>query len=208
MEEWRFFNLKGDDNYELKIQACDGAASPPLTVYFCPDNSCSTDDVLERNLTEFDAGTTTFEVQLDFNPVTMKLSSANGTWCANASSFNGFSLASAYPLNVQAGTPLTVNNIQFYGEASWTPAPTSAPVSTIAGEEEEDDDVWFEALWEIVVTIAGGILSACLLGATGILFRRWCRARAVQEDPSPTSSDRRAASSDATCGSLSGVRTA
>lgn len=49
----------------------------------------------------------------------------------------------------------------------------------------EEDGVWFEALWEIVVTIVGGIALTCILGVAGVLYRRWRRKQGVEEDDMP-----------------------
>ena len=52
---------------------------------------------------------------------------------------------------------------------------------------DSDDGVWFEALWEIVVTIVGGILMAGILGGAGLFYRRWFRRHQVQEELSRAS---------------------
>lgn len=40
--------------------------------------------------------------------------------------------------------------------------------------DDEEGGVWFEALWEIVVTIIGGVALALVLGGGGYLYnKRW-----------------------------------
>lgn len=75
-------NLAASFEYELKVKGCDGVATPPVTVSFCPDTSCSTSDVVTQELTAFNAaGTTRFPVQLDFNPASIQFeASQNDGW--------------------------------------------------------------------------------------------------------------------------------
>ncbi|CAN0126060.1 unnamed protein product [Ectocarpus sp. 6 AP-2014] len=190
MEEWRFFNLQGDADYEyeLKVRACPSESPPQVNASFCPDVKCGTTDVQLLQLTDFSAGLTTFPVQLDFNPVAMRFSASDDGWCADAMSFNGFDLAETYPYELDAGVSRIVSNVQAYGEAA-TPAQTPAPVPAVLAEEDsgDGDGVWFEALWEIVVTVVGGIALACITGAAGVSYKRWRRKQDTRGEQLPGS---------------------
>eukprot|EP00903_Cladosiphon_okamuranus_P017583 g16196.t1 len=74
LEGWRFFNLQKDPTfeYELVVDGCDGANTPLVTVYFCPDIYCNTSDVVIKTFHTFNAGSTTFNIELDFNPTAIK----------------------------------------------------------------------------------------------------------------------------------------
>lgn len=58
--------------YELVVDGCDGANTPLVTVYFCPDIYCNTSDVVIQTFDIFNAGSTTFNIELDFNPTALK----------------------------------------------------------------------------------------------------------------------------------------
>lgn len=49
---------------------------------------------------------------------------------------------------------------------------------TLARTFVREGGVWFEAPWEILVTIVGGVILICLIIAAGIFFGRWKRGRA------------------------------
>lgn len=47
----------------------------------------------------------------------------------------------------------------------------------------QGDDAWFDALWEIMVTVVGGVLAT----VGGAIFLRWFRREHVHEEPMPSS---------------------
>lgn len=44
----------------------------------------------------------------------------------------------------------------------------------------DEEGVWFQALWEIVVTIIGGVALTCILGGAGVLYKRWRRQQRAE----------------------------
>ncbi|CAM9958110.1 unnamed protein product [Scytosiphon promiscuus] len=120
LDGWRFFNLQNDADYEyeLTIEGCSGSGnSTGATASFCPNLNCDTSDVVEQTLGNFDSsGATIFLVKLGFNPVAIRLSaSGEEGWCANAMSFNGFTLAGSYPYEMDANETRIIKNIQYFG---------------------------------------------------------------------------------------------
>ncbi|CAM9958176.1 unnamed protein product [Scytosiphon promiscuus] len=134
LDGWRFFNLQHDADYEyeLKMEGCSGSGSSSgVSASFCPDPYCNTSDVVEQTLGDFDSsGATIFGVKLGFNPVAIRLSSSSEEgWCANAMSFNGFTLAESYPYEMAANETRTIKNIQYFGDEP-TSDGTSLSIST------------------------------------------------------------------------------
>lgn len=73
-------HLAADYEYDMKVQACDGESSGAVTVGFCPDVYCTTSDVVQQTVTEFNTGMTSISVQLDFIPLAMQLSASEDGW--------------------------------------------------------------------------------------------------------------------------------
>eukprot|EP00752_Nemacystus_decipiens_P008203 g7336.t1 len=114
LPQWRFFNLQADPafEYELEVVGCNGVAPAVVTVFFCPDIDCNTPDVVIETLDNFNAGSTTFSVQVDYNPTAIKFLPYVHEWCADSIKFEQFTLDVEYPFTVPGGESRTIGNLQ------------------------------------------------------------------------------------------------
>lgn len=183
-ESWKFFNINGADDYmyDLRVKACEGTKSSTIEAAFCSTADCEIGEIVYVTLAmnDEDGGLTTYEVDIPFNPESMKLFEAENDWCVEKMVFNGFSIIDGNTSIEDFDTDgtMVIPNIQYNG-ISVTPSPTIAPTPSPIMSSTQAPTQLPSSTTSMASNIGAGVIVFVLFAVlviTLIGLKRHCKA--------------------------------